>query len=95
MSENPSPQEQEENTTPESGKKRPTAVLVIGALIFLGLVIAGLFLPPISLGERLGLGGEDTPAEGDTTTAVADGQVGIPGEIEVALSGGTANSTLR
>ena len=49
--------------------KRPTGLIIIGFLVVLALIIAGLFLPPISLGERLGLTGGDEPA---SETAVSD-----------------------
>lgn len=91
--------------------KRPTGLIVIGFLVVLALIVAGLFLPPISLGERLGLtgGGEEAPTEtavteettssegAETTseesgeTAVPEAVTSLPGEIDLALSSGSAS----
>lgn len=62
-----------------------TGMIAVGFLIVIALIIVGLFLPPISLGERLGLtGGDETAAEtvdegpmsseggGSTTATVAE-----------------------
>jgi hypothetical protein len=57
------PLEQSENS---NTSRRPPALLLIGFLLVIGLIIVGLFLPPISLGERLGFGGDS-----DEATAVA------------------------
>ena len=46
---------------------RPAPWLVLGFIAVAVLIIAGLFLPPISLGERLGLGGGGDTADGGTT----------------------------
>ena len=43
--------ENEEITT----AKKSSAPIVVGALLVVVLIVAGLFLPPISLGQRLGL----------------------------------------
>lgn len=80
-----------------SGKS--SKFIVIGFVVVAVLVLIGLFLPPISLGERLGLtGGDDTPATAvandptaapaPTDTAVASSPT-IPGEFEV-MAGDTA-----
>ncbi|MEM7334261.1 MAG: hypothetical protein AAF490_19400, partial [Chloroflexota bacterium] len=50
----------------ESG--RPAPWLVIGFIAVALLIIAGLFLPPISLGQRLGLGGDSSVDSGTTPT---------------------------
>ncbi|MBX3059369.1 MAG: SH3 domain-containing protein [Anaerolineae bacterium] len=79
-----------------SGKS--SKFIVIGFVVVAVLVLIGLFLPPISLGERLGLTGGDTPATAvandpttapsPTDTAVASSPT-IPGEFEV-MAGDTA-----
>lgn len=79
--------------------KRPTGLIIVGFLLVLALILAGLFLPPISLGERLGLmGGTETaetavPTAAATTgeeTAVSSATQSIPGEVALTLSGGNA-----
>lgn len=62
-----------ENTT---NKPRRTG-LIVGGIVVLALVVAGLLLPPISLLERL---------SGDAPTESASG-LSVPGEITVAVSG--------
>jgi hypothetical protein len=52
--------------------KRSTGLIIGGFVLVLILIIAGLFLPPISLGERLGFGDEqvaEEPATTETETA--------------------------
>lgn len=79
--------------------KRPTGLIIVGFLLVLALLLAGLFLPPISLGERLGLtGGAETadPTPGAETgeeTAVVEATQSIPGEVALTLSDG--NATVR
>lgn len=83
--------------------KRPTGLIVVGFLVVLALIIAGLFLPPISLGERLGLtgGGEtaetavsapatDASETSNEETAVAEATTAIPGAVALSLSSGSA-----
>lgn len=56
--------------------------LIVGTIaLIVILIIVGLFLPPISLGERLGLGGDDA------TQAEASGELGIPGELALTIEG--------
>lgn len=90
---------QSEDTTSEIEEQTPTSsgpsgMLIGGIVVVVLLIIAGLFLPPISLGERLGLGGsnEDTTTESsptasptETETAVASNP-SIPGEVDVIVS---------
>ncbi len=54
----------EDSETP----KRSNGLLIAGFVVVVALIITGLLLPPISLLERLGLGGD----EADTTTDVVD-----------------------
>ena len=50
--------------------------LVVGVVLIISLLVAGLFLPPISLGQRLGLGGrEQDVVEG----AAADSETPVEG----------------
>ncbi|MBK9052460.1 MAG: hypothetical protein IPL78_16585 [Chloroflexi bacterium] len=42
-------------------------ILLVGILAVVVLIVAGLFLPPISLGTRLGLGGNDENTTADVT----------------------------
>ena len=60
------------------GNGRNNGFLVAGILFVLALILAGLFLPPISLGERLGLWGDDgaevvEDASPTATSSAADG----------------------
>ncbi|MCA9942144.1 MAG: SH3 domain-containing protein [Anaerolineales bacterium] len=89
-----------EDTTSEieeqtSAETRPSGMLIAGIVVVVLLIIAGLFLPPISLGERLGLGGGEDTAETssdsptasptEVETAVASNP-SIPGEVDVIVS---------
>lgn len=80
----------------DGGGKRPSAFMLIGVFVVLGLIITGLFLPPISLGDRLGLTGDSTA---ETTTeettaatpeATAASSLSIPGEVNLAVSNGVS-----
>ncbi|MEJ2750373.1 MAG: hypothetical protein P8183_21070, partial [Anaerolineae bacterium] len=77
-------EESEEQTT----NKNFSPLIIIGAVLVVGLIITGLFLPPISLGQRLGLGGngQQTAAE----TAVTN-QNAIPGSITVSAENVSVN----
>ncbi len=64
----------EEKEEVNAGQKF-SPIIIVGGLLVVVLIIVGLFLPPISLGQRLGLGGND--AEAVTETAVE--QASVPG----------------
>lgn len=72
----------------EAETKRPTGLLVGGFVLVLALIVAGLFLPPISLGQRLS--GSDTTAgetaERPATEVPADAQTAVPGEFAVSVA---------
>lgn len=58
-------------------------MIIVGIVLVFSLLVAGLFLPPISLGQRLGQGGAEAAAEvdetpatsGDGTTEAGDGAI--------------------
>ncbi len=69
----------------ESAGAGRTGLLVAGVIAVVALILAGLFLPPISLGQRLGL----TGAVADVTPEVMATPAGsseIPGEISVSAA---------
>ncbi|MBE2221775.1 MAG: hypothetical protein IAF02_09555 [Anaerolineae bacterium] len=76
------------------GSKRPSGLIIGGIVLVALLIIVGLFLPPISLGERLGFGGDDTAetTEGNETDAV--GSLAIPGEITLTLVDGSGTASV-
>lgn len=73
--------------------KRSTGLIIGGFVLVLILIVAGLFLPPISLGDRLGFGGdqmaeEPAPGEteaGDTAGAPAD-EAETAGEVTFGMT---------
>lgn len=71
-------------------------MLIVGIVLVFSLLVAGLFLPPISLGQRMGLGGEDARAEVDETAAPAgDGTTEAgDGTVTLRLQGATADVEL-
>jgi hypothetical protein len=80
----------------EAQTSRPSGMLIAGIVVVVLLIIAGLFLPPISLGQRLAGGGEatspaNTPTASptETETAVASNP-SIPGEVDVIVSDSSA-----
>ncbi|GJM40851.1 MAG: hypothetical protein DHS20C20_11330 [Ardenticatenaceae bacterium] len=86
-----------EDTTSENKQPARSGLLIGGIALVVILIIAGLFLPPISLGERLGFGGEeDATAESSPTTApteaetVAASNPSIAGEVDVLVNDTTA-----
>lgn len=80
----------------ENKKSKSKLIIGIVALVAVVLVVAGLLLPPISLGERLGLtGGDETAvATSEPTTAaetaVPEAVSEIPGQFSVQTADGTA-----
>ncbi len=66
---------EDESDTEESNKgnsnNRHTALIVGGMVLVLLLIVTGLFLPPISLGQRLGLGGDGTESAGESSDTEA------------------------
>ena len=84
--------------TPGGGSGRGfSPFLLIGIVAVVVLIIAGLFLPPISLGTRLGLGGgeaENNTAETDSgaeETPQVSGTTAIPDLVELSLAEGSAS----
>lgn len=80
----------------KSGNRKIVAVaVVVGVVVVIGLLIAGLFLPPISLADRLSGGGETAQATAETTDgAVAvSGGTASDGEITVAADGAAVDVT--
>ncbi len=82
-------------STGSTSPKRSSALVIVGLVVVAALIITGLFLPPISLGSRLGLGGSarNTAApEADRTEAVGEGeeaavpQVVAPEGVQLALT---------
>ncbi|MCA9872783.1 MAG: hypothetical protein KC441_03995, partial [Anaerolineales bacterium] len=72
--------------------KRPSGLLIGGAVVFVLLVVIGLFLPPISLGKRLGGGAETAVSSGtptDESATAAPAGSAIPGEITLTTADGT------
>ncbi len=80
----PTPTEKNMDENEEiTASKKSSALIVVGALLVVVLIVAGLFLPPISLGQRLGLGNSgETPG---TATAVTE-QAAIPGAINLSTN---------
>lgn len=78
----PAPMERnmEEHEETNTGNKF-SPIMIIGGLLVVALIIVGLFLPPISLGQRLGLGGNNAGAVTETVTeatAVAGISITVP-----------------
>lgn len=76
----------------DTGIKRPPGLIIAGFVVVVALIVAGLFLPPISLGQRLGLGGGSDAAAGETTalaaetTGVSTNNLSVPGEITLSVA---------
>ncbi len=93
----------EENETNQSS--RPTWLIAAGFGAVVLLILAGLFLPPISLGERLGLGGSsettETVAEGATETpettadVTAAPAIAMPEGVALSVPGGESVAVER
>ena len=95
---------EEEHSSMDEQSEEPRGsrtIYIIGAFIVLALIIAGISLPPISIWERLGGGGEET-AEGEQVSATPEtGRnhctrrrcvSSIPGEIALNLNNGACYS---
>lgn len=89
-SENEEPTLNEIQRDDSGGSKRPSGLIIGGVVVVAILILIGLFLPPISLGQRLGLGGsdEETMAETATTTPTAESE---PASESEANEGATPN----
>ena len=97
-SENEEPTLNEIQRESSGGSKRPSGLIIGGIVVVALLIIIGLFLPPISLGERLGLGGGDEEAMAETTDGEAmagDGSLSVPGEITLTLVDGAGTVTVN
>jgi hypothetical protein len=86
----------DQNDTNSEGQTR--GFIIVGFVIVAVLILFGLFLPPISLGERLGLGSSDptetgTEESAETDTFVNDraGTATMPEGVALALSNGSAD----
>lgn len=89
-----------DQTDSNTSGKRPTGLIIgIAAIVVLTLVIVALFLPPFSLGQRLGAAGNSSetaagdaaaepPSEGETITTIAGADV--PEGVTLSLSEGNA-----
>jgi spore germination protein YaaH len=84
-----------------NGRSGSKTIYIIGGIIVLALIIAGISLPPISIWERFS---GDSAAETSETQEVAatseapeevitSGALSIPGEIALTLTNGTATVT--
>lgn len=84
----------EENET--SSGKRASWPIIAGFLVVLVLILVGLFLPPISLGTRLGLGGgSDTAAATPAAGATAAVSTELPDGVSLTTTDGTAVGVSR
>ena len=77
--------------------KRPSWPLIAGFVVVIALILIGLFLPPISLGTRLGLGGDTTeetttqPTQAPQATAAAT----LPEGVSLTTAGGSVVGVTR
>lgn len=67
----------ENETHLENEANKPALWLIIGFIAVALLIIAGLFLPPISLGQRLGLGGDGSNGEQTANEPSSDSASGF------------------
>ncbi len=74
---------------PAAAGKSSTGLLIAGILVVVALIVAGLFLPPISLGQRLGLAAAD-PSPGATQAPTEN--LSIPGQIVLDVADGSGVS---
>ena len=85
----------EDNDTDNKSKTRKW-LIIGGFILIVVLIIAGLILPPISLGQRLGLGGipeEEVAAAPETgleEAAESASEIVIPDGLALSLSEGSA-----
>ena len=80
--------ENNETNPGRQSSRRLSWPMIAGLVVVIALILVGLFLPPISLGTRLGLGGGDNAA--DVTSADATAPAQRTGELPegVTLSAG-------
>lgn len=101
-SENEEPTLNEIQRDDNGGSKRPSGLIIGGIVVVAILIIIGLFLPPISLGDRLGFGGSDEEANTETAAAGEDavmadsseGTTSVPGEITLTVADGAGAVTV-
>ena len=55
--------------------KRATVLIIVGFIVVGALILAGLFLPPISLGQRLGFGGSESSETDVERTTTLDSSI--------------------
>ncbi|HFQ93441.1 MAG TPA: hypothetical protein ENK32_05495, partial [Anaerolineae bacterium] len=87
----------EDNATPEvssDSSNKSKGLIIAGVVVVALLIIAGLFLPPISLGERLSGGSDEpetaaateaAPAEESTAETETAVNTNIPGEFDMMV----------
>lgn len=83
----------EENET--NTGKRLSWPIIAGFVVVIALIILGLFLPPISLGTRLGLGGDGRETAGVTPEATAATASELPDGVALTTSDGAAVGVSR
>jgi len=85
----------EENDT-DNKSKMPKWLIIGGFVLIAVLIVAGLFLPPISLGQRLGLdGAQDEEVAAEPVPSIEEvgevaGEVVLPEGLALSLSEGSA-----
>lgn len=75
-------------TNETNSSKRLSWPIIAGFVVVIALILAGLFLPPISLGSRLGLGGQETA--GTTPEATVDTAVRLPEGVDLSTTDNAA-----
>ena len=66
--------ENNETNPGRQSSRRLSWPMIAGLVVVIALILVGLFLPPISLGTRLGLGGGDNAADVTSADATAPAQ---------------------